>query len=260
MSPVIDQLNRLIAGNLYAVLLVFARVGSALMLMPGFGSSFTPGRVRLFLALGLSLAVAPLIRTSLPPEPQSAIDLAVLLGGEVIIGLFLGTLSLLFMSVMETGGLIIAQQMGLSNAYIFNPASAEQGSLPGTLLSITAVVILFVTDLHHMLLLALVNSYQVFHVANISSFGDMTDSIAKLVGETFILSVQLAMPFMMVSLLLFFAFGLLGRLLPQIQIFFVTLPLQIGLGLAVFAVVAPVIFRYWLAAYQTWFSDLGLVR
>jgi flagellar biosynthetic protein FliR len=260
MSPIADQLNKLIAGNLYALLLVFARLGSALMLMPGFGSNFTPARVRLFLALGISLVAAPIVRESLPPEPQSAVDLAVLLGGEVIIGLFLGTLSLLFMSVMETAGLIIAQQMGLSNSYIFNPASSEQGSLPGTLLSLSAVVVLFVTDLHHMLITALINSYQVFHVGNIVSFGDMSDSIAKLVAECFMLSMQLATPFMIVSLLLFFAFGLLGRLLPQIQVFFLTLPLQTGVGLSIFAIVIPVMFRYWLSAYQAWFSAIGLVH
>jgi flagellar biosynthetic protein FliR len=260
MSPLADQLNKLIAGNLYALLLVFARMGSALMLMPGFGSSFTPARMRLFLALGLSLVAAPLVRDSLPAEPQSAIDLGVLIGGEVIIGLFLGTISLLFMSVMETAGQIIAQQMGLSNSYIFNPASTEQGSLPGTLLSVSAVVILFVTDLHHMLLLALVNSYQVFHVATITSFGDMSDSIAKLVGESFMLSMQLALPFMIVSLLLFFGFGLLGRLLPQIQVFFLTLPLQVGIGLSIFAMIVPIMFRFWLSAYQSYYSTLGLVR
>jgi flagellar biosynthetic protein FliR len=260
MSPIADQLNKLIAGNLYALLLVFARVGSALMLMPGFGSNFTPARLRLFLALGLSLVAAPLVRDSLPAEPQSAFALGILLGGEVVIGLFLGTISLLFMSVMETSGLFIAQQIGLSNSYIFNPTSSEQGSLPGTLLSLTAVVILFVTDLDHMLLLALVNSYQVFHVGNLAGFGDMTDSIAKLVGETFTLSLQLALPFMIVSLLLFFGFGLLGRLLPQIQVFFLTLPLQVGIGLSIFALTGPMMFRFWLNAYQAWFSNIGLVR
>ena len=200
------------------------------------------------------------MRGSLPPEPQSAVDLGVLIGGEAIIGLFLGTLSTLFMSVMETSGMIIAQQIGLSNSYIFNPATTEQGSLPGTLLSLTAVVILFVTDLHHMLLLALVNSYQVFHVANITNFGDMSDSIAKLVGLTFMLALQLALPFMIVSLLLFFGFGLLGRLLPQIQVFFLTLPLQVGIGLSIFALVVPMMFHFWLSAYQGEFANLGLVR
>jgi flagellar biosynthetic protein FliR len=258
MPEIIDRLNALIAGNVYLVLLVFARIGTALMLMPGFGSTYTPARIRLLLALGLSLVIAPVVKSSLPAEPPSAFGLAGAIGIEAVIGAFLGTVALIMMSSLETGGLFIAQQMGLSNSYIFSPQTQTQESLPGTLLSLGGVVLLFVTDMHHMLISSLVDSYQIFRFDDVFAIGDMPSSIIKLVSQSFLIGFNIATPFIVVGLLLFVSFGLIARLMPQVQIFFITLPLQTGLGMIVFAACMPLMMRYWMAAFQNAFLTLGL--
>ena len=101
---IIEDLNALLAANVFAVLLVFSRVGTALMLMPGVGSPYTPARTRLLLALGLSVCIAPLVRSELPGQPASLPALFGLIAGEAVIGAFLGTISLIFMGVFDTAG------------------------------------------------------------------------------------------------------------------------------------------------------------
>ncbi len=255
---VITQLNALLAGNVFTVLMVFARVGTSFMLMPGIGDNYTPARTRLLLSLGLSICIAPIVRPMMPPEPDSVPGLFLMLLFEMVIGAFIGTLAQILMSVMETAGQFIAQQIGLSSAYIFNPQAQTQGSIPGTLLTMTAMVSLFVTGLYQMLIRAIVQSYEVFHYNSFGLFSDMSDAIAHLVARSFTIAVEMASPFFVIGLLMYASFGLIGRLLPQIQVFFVTLPLQLGIGLMVFALSSALMVRFWLAAFADTLKTLGL--
>ena len=255
---VIDQLNTLLAGNVYALLMVFARVGTALMLIPGLGDNYTPARSRLLLSLGLSLAVVPAIRPYLPPEPADVPALFVMIFWEFVVGAFLGTIAQIFMTTMETAGQFMAQQIGLSNAYIFNPQAQTQGSIPGTLLTMTAMMSMFVTDLYQVLIKAIVGSYEVFHYNSFSMFPDMSEAIVHLVSRTFLIAVEMCGPFFAIGLLMYSAFGLIGRLLPQIQVFFVTLPLQLGLGLMIFALSSTVIMHFWVESFAETLKTLGM--
>ena len=254
----VDQLNALLAGNVYALLMVFARVGTALMLMPGIGSTYTPARTRLLLALGFSICIAPIVRADLPAEPRDVPALFMAIGIEVVTGLFLGTISLIFMSVLETAGQTIAMQMGLSNAYIFNPQSQVQGSLPGTLLSMAAVVSVFATDLYQILIRGVVQSYRVFRYDNLGMFSDMSKVVVHLVSQSFAIAMELSAPFIAVGLMLYTVFGLIGRLMPQIQVFFVTLPLQIGLGCIILALSTSLMLEVWMTSFADTLRTLDL--
>ena len=252
----LDGLNALLAGGIFAVLLVFARVGSALLLLPGFGDSYTPARVRLFLALGFSLVIGPALKDRLPALPSEPGQLFVLIGIEIMIGLFLGTVARMLINALEIGGMIIATQIGLSSAVIFNPQLATQASLPGSLLSLAAVLLIFVTDLDHMLIRALLESYDAFPVGPHLPIGDLSDVVTHAVANSFLIGVQISAPFLIVGLLLYMGLGLLSRLMPQIQIFFVSMPLQVGLGLAVFAAVIPAILIFWLDHFESGMTSL----
>ena len=257
MQSITDQLNALLAGNLYAVLLIFTRVGTALMLMPGFAATYAPTRMRLFLALGISVLLTPVLHASLPPEPPQVAQLLVLIAGEALIGFFLGTISTMMMGVLDTAGQMIAQQIGLSNAYIFNPQLQAQGSIPGTLMGLTAVVLIFATDLYQVLLRAVVESYNIFLPGAPLPLDDMTHSVMQLANKSFVVAIEIGSPFMAVGLLMFVSFGLIGRLLPQIQVFFLTLPAQIGIGSMVFAVSGGLIMHFWENAFLVSLQTLG---
>jgi flagellar biosynthesis protein FliR len=241
------MLQQLLPENVFALMLIFARIGTALMLLPGFGEVYVMQRFRLLLGFLVSLLLTPILAPLLPPLPGSAVKLADIVGSEVVIGLFLGTVSRILLAALDTAGTVASFQLGLSAAQIFNPMAASQGSLPGTLYSVLGVLLIFLTDLHHMLLRALVDSYDVFAPGVLPPLNDLSEMIARSVAGAFVIGIEMAAPFILLGLVFFIALGIVGRLVPQLQIMFVTLPLQILGGL--FALV------FVLAAGMQWFLD-----
>ncbi|HET6519825.1 MAG TPA: flagellar biosynthetic protein FliR [Geminicoccaceae bacterium] len=230
-------LPELVADEVFRVLLVFCRVGAALMLLPGFGEPYVPPRLRLLLALGLSLLLAAALGPGglLPAAPASPAALALLVGHEVLVGLFLGTAARTLLGALHVAGTAIAYQSSLAGASVFDPGAATQGTLPGNLLTTTALVLLFVTDGHHVLLQALAASYAVgggLEPGAGPPLGDMAELFGRLVADAFALGLRIAAPVVLVSLLLYLGLGVLNRLMPALQVFFIALPLQILLAFA----------------------------
>ncbi|MBI3512980.1 MAG: flagellar type III secretion system protein FliR [Proteobacteria bacterium] len=224
------MLQRLLTAEVFALLLVFARVGSAMVLLPGIGENYVSPRVRILLAGAITIVVAPVVTPHLPPQPGSPWVLGLLLGGEIGIGLFIGSVARIMMATLETAGTLISFQIGLATASVFNPLISDQGSLTSVLISIAGMVLLFETDMHHLMLRGVVDSYTLFVPGALPPIGDFTEMISRTVSRSFAIALQIASPFLVVSLMLYVALGLVSRLMPQLQIFFVALPLQIVLG------------------------------
>jgi flagellar biosynthesis protein FliR len=240
-------LAQLLPANIFAALLVFSRVGSALMLLPGFGDLYVPQRWRLLLGGGLSLLVAAAIAPDLPPLPAQPVQLIALLFSEIVIGLFLGTIARMLLAALETAGGIVSMQLGLSSAQVFNPAMQQQSVITGTLMVTLGVLLIFLTDTHHLLLRAVVDSYALFAPGRLPPVEDLSAAVTRIVAVSFKLGLELAAPFVVGGTLFFAAMGLLARLMPQFQVFFVVVPLQIALGLALFGLT--------LAAVMHWFLE-----
>jgi flagellar biosynthesis protein FliR len=230
--PDVPWLPDLLVGEAFGVLLVFARVGSALMILPGFGEPYILSRFRLLLALLLSLGLAAPLAAELPAPPEDALELARLLGTEALFGLFVGGAVRALFAALHVAGTVIAFQSGLAAAAIFDPNEATQGTLPGNFLTTTALVLLFVTDAHHLLLAAVAASYEALPAGGAPPFGDMAELIGRLVDQAFALGVRIAAPLLVVSLLMYLAMGVLNRLMPAFQVFFLALPLQMLLAFA----------------------------
>ncbi len=244
-------LNQVLPANLFAVMLVFSRLGSALMVMPGFGDLYVPTRYRLLLAIFLAAIIAAALATALPGQPDSPLRLLTLLGGEIVIGLFIGTIGRMMLSALETAGMIISFQLGLSTAQVFNPLLAQQGAITGAFLTVAGVLVIFLTDTHHLMLRGLIASYDLFPPGAFPGFGDLSNTVARLVAASFSLAVELSAPFLVLGTIFFVALGFLSRLMPQLQIFFIVLPLQVAGGLVVFA--------FTIYAVMQWFLD-GFVQ
>lgn len=224
------MLDRFLQEELFALLLVFVRLGAALLIMPGFGNNVIPARVRLALALMLTVIVTPLVSSVLPPEPATVVGLVRLIFAELVVGVFIGTLTAIVASILETAGFIIAFQTGFASAIAFNPTVQAQSTIIGSFLTLTGGVILFATGLHELLIRALVDSYAVFQPGVVPVAQDLALTIARMVADSFRIAFQLSAPFFVVALALYLAMGLLSRLMPQLQIFFLALPLQLFLG------------------------------
>jgi flagellar biosynthetic protein FliR len=225
-------LGELVPGDLFAFLLIFARAGSAVMIMPGFAEAYVSARVRLMLGLGISVVLAGPLAPGLPPLPAEPMQLALLIAGELLIGLLLGTLARMAFSALHVAGSTLAFQSGLAAAAIFDPNEATQGTLPGNFLITTALVLLFVTDGHHMLLQAIAASYARLPAGAPLPLGDMADLLTRLIGQAFALGVRIAAPLLLVSLLMHLGMGVLNRLMPSFQVFFIALPLQLLVAFA----------------------------
>ncbi len=245
-----ETLQNFMAQGVFAFMVTFVRIGAAITIMPGIGDSYVPQNIRLYIALGISLMLMPLVSPFLPsPMPDTA-GLLVLLGAEFIIGIFIGTVARIFMLALDTAGMIISMQSGLGNAQVFNPSMATQGSLVGVLMSVTGVVLLLVTNLHHLLIYGLLGSYEVFPVGSVPSSGDMADMISKAIAGSFMVGLQISAPFIVLSLMLYIGMGVLSRLMPQVQVFMLSLPLQITLSLITLVLMLSAGMLFWLTKFE----------
>lgn len=249
-------LEQLLPANLFAAALIFARVGSAVMLLPGFGEFYVMQRARLLLAVLISVLLTPVLGPSLPPLPGSAIQLVAMVGSEALIGIFLGTISRILLSALDIAGTIISLQLGLSAAQIFNPAAASAGTLISSLYGVMGVLLIFLTDLHHLLLRAVVDSYAVFAPGVMPPFEDLSDMIARSVAGAFVIGMEMSAPFIVLGILFFIVIGFIGRLVPQLHVLFVTQPLQIVGGFIAMIFVLTATMQWFLDAFIGQFTAL----
>ena len=233
------MLNLRIAPDVSVLfMLLFARLGGLGMLMPGFGETGIPTRVRLSIVLLLCLLLYPLFSGLLPQGLlANPARLVVALGGELAIGVFVGLVGRLTISAAQVAGAVVAAQTSLSFSMSVDPTQGQQGAVVGNLLSLLAVTLVFVLDLHHLSLQAIVASYKLFPPGQWLEVGDFSDAALRLVAESFKIGVQMAAPFVVFGLVFNFGLGVLAKLMPQFQIFGVAMPANILLGLLLFMAV-----------------------
>lgn len=244
------MIEQALSLNLFAFFMVFARVGAVIMVLPGFGDSYVSPRIRLLIALTIAFVLTPVVGGTIPPIPAAPIGLAVLMVSEIFIGLFIGGASRIILSALQVAGTIIGYQISLANAFVFDPASAQQGALAGAILSVTALTLIFVTNLHHVMLMGVAGSYELFVPGTMPPVNEMADFIARMVSRSFVLAMQISAPFIVVGLVLVVGVGLLNRLMPQVQMFFVAMPLQILIGIAILMLTFSAIMLWFLDAYR----------
>jgi len=213
-----------------AFLLVFARVGTMVMLLPGIGESSMPTRVRLTIALMLTAILLPLHRSAYSIDLRALGPVLTMLFEEMIVGAVLGLTARLAISALQVAGSVVAQQLGLGFVTAVDPTQNQQGVLVGNFLAMLGVTLIFATDLHHLVIAGLNDSYQLFQPGELPLTGDMAQLVIRTIATAFKIGIQLSAPFMVFGLLFNLGPGELSRLMPQIQGFFIGMPLSITLG------------------------------
>ena len=226
MTFILPELN----GPLLAFLLTFARVGAMIMLLPVLGDAGVPQRVRLAFALAVSFALYPMMAKFYPSTPPQTWELALLIAREVTAGVLIGTMARLIMSALQTAGTIIATQSGLAFAMTFDPSQNQQSALIGTFLSLLGVVLVFETGMHHLIIGAISGSYDLLPPGGAFPTADMAELVVNIVASAFALGLQLSAPFLVFGFLIYAALGVLSRVMPQLQVFFISMPLNIMVG------------------------------
>jgi flagellar biosynthetic protein FliR len=220
-----------------AFILMFARIGTMVMLLPGLGEMSVPVRVRLVVALMLAAVLFPLHRAAYTINLQAPGPVLIALAQELAIGVVLGLTARLTISALQVAGSVVAQQLGLGFVTTVDPTQGQQGIILGNFLTILGITLIFATDLHHMVIAALHDSYRLFRPGEVPLVGDVAALVTRIISGAFRVGVQLAGPFLVFGLVFNLALGVLSRLMPQMQVFFVGMPLSILIGFLILVLV-----------------------
>src|SRR5947208_14924112 len=201
-------------------MLVFARIGAMVMLLPGLGEVNIPTRIKLSIALLLTLIVLPLHRAAYQVD-MSSLKLLVLMLHEIVIGIVLGATARVTLSALQVAGSVIAQQLGLGFVTAVDPTQGQQGLLIGNFLTLLGLALLFATDSHHLVIAALNDSYSIFSPGDLLPSGDVAALATRAFAAAFKIGIQLPAPLLVIGLAANISLGVLGRLMRQMQVYFV---------------------------------------
>ncbi|HZQ14603.1 MAG TPA: flagellar biosynthetic protein FliR [Pseudolabrys sp.] len=220
-----------------AFLLTFARIGTMVMLVPAIGEQNLPARVRLAIALTLTAILLPAHQKAYTVDLNTLAPVLVMLIEEIIVGAVLGLTARLAISGLQVAGFVVANQLGLGFVTAVDPTQNQQGVLFGNFLTVLGITLIFATDLHHLIIAALNDSYTLFEPGEVPLSGDVAKHVTQVVAAAFRIGIQLSAPFLVFGLLFNLGLGVLSRLMPQMQVFFIGLPLSILLGLLLLVLV-----------------------
>src|SRR5271169_4151917 len=212
-------------------MLVFARIGTMVMLLPGLGELSVPVRLRLTAALLLAALLLPLHRADYQIDPRAFGPVVLLFAEELLIGVLLGVTAQLTISALQVTGSIVAQQLGLGFVTAVDPTQGQQGVIIGNFLTMLGITLFFATDMHYLVIAALNSSDDLFEPGEVPAVGDVAALVTRIAAGAFRIGIQLSAPFLAFGLLFNIGLGVLSRLMPQMQVFFVALPLSILIGL-----------------------------
>lgn len=219
-----------------AFLILFARVGAVLMLLPAFSEDAIPSRVRLLLALGFTAGLFGLLSGRVAPVDQSDTALPGIIIAELLVGLAMGMIVRILFSAAAMAGAFVSMQVGLSSALVSDPAMGGQTPLLGRFVTVAATVVCFAAGVHHLWIASMVQSYTLFPIGGLPPGEDFARLAVETLGSAMALALSLAAPLIVYGIVFNVALGLAARMAPAIQVFFITQPLNILLGLALFAV------------------------
>ena len=237
MRPIMRIDVSLLPALAAAFMLVFARIGAMVMLLPGLGETNIPARIKLSIALLLTLIILPLHRAAYQVDMSSIAPLLVLMLHEIVIGIVLGATARVTLSALQVAGSVIAQQLGLGFVTSVDPTQGQQGVLVGNFLTILGRDAAVrhrqpssgdrgaERQLHDLLAGRTVPS------------GDVAALATRAFAAAFKIGMQLSAPFLVFGLVFNIGLGVLARLMPQMQVYFVGVPLSIFAGFLILAVV-----------------------
>jgi len=217
----------------FAAFVVFSRVGSMMMLLPGVAEPGVPPRARLGLALLVSLAIAPSLSSAVPAMPAEPMPLAGLIITEVLLGLAFGAVLRMLLAAISVAGQVISMQTGLAMAMAFDPTQGTQAAIFSAFLNVTAIAFIFATGLHQVFLAGMMGTYELAPPGGGFPAAEFAELGLRVFADAFKFGLQIAAPLIVFGLVFYASLGVLSRLMPQAQIFFVAMPSTIIFGLAI---------------------------
>jgi len=210
--------------------LVLGRVAGIFAAMPAFGGQRAPMNIRVLTVLMITLVCFPVLKITPPPVPGDMFTLGLLALSEVAVGLTLALVAQMVFGAVEFCGQIIGMQMGLTIASIIDPTRGNQVQLMSVLQSLLATLLFLALDVHHVFIRAIVESFRVIPIGGWHVSGELIGFMIRRTSDIFVIGIRLAAPVMVSLLLASVALGVMARAFPQMNIFIVSMPLNVGLG------------------------------
>jgi flagellar biosynthesis protein FliR len=213
--------------------LVFVRLGAFLAVLPFFSAANFPVQLRLALAAFGGGLLAPWV-PSVHLASLTFSALVVLLVQEVAVGLLLGFIARMIFYAADIAGSIIATEMGLNLAPIFNPLTQNQTEAPGTILFLLASVVMLTLDLHHWILAGFERTYGLLPIGGAHLSRGLFSNVVGHTSAVFLVALQIAAPLIAVSFVITIVFSVLARAVPQMNVFVESYAFRTVGGLVVF--------------------------
>lgn len=212
-------------------MLVLSRIAGIFAAMPVFGGRRLPTRIKVLAVTMITLICFPSLALIKPQMPGDAFSLALLALSEVMVGLVLAFISQIIFAAVEFSGQIIGMQMGLSIASVIDPSFGGQSQIMSVIQTLFATLLFLTLNIHHVFISAIVDSFRVIPLGGWHLNGELINFLVQRTADVFIIGIRLAAPIMVALLLSSVALGIMARAFPQMNIFMVSMPLNIGLGL-----------------------------
>jgi flagellar biosynthetic protein FliR len=243
--------------NLQLGFLVLARMSAFVFLVPFFSIKGTPALTKIGFSVALTALILPGFDNITVPEDLLRYSFLVI--KEVMVGLILGYVTMLTFNAVRMAGEIIDIQMGFSMATVFDPQNQTRITLTGQFLYLVQILLFLAVDGHHSLLMAISYSYTLIPVMAGGFKITLVAAIFKLFVQVFSLGIRIAVPFMVVFLICDISLGIIARTVPQLNIFVLSFPVKIGIGLFTLAAVIPVLTVLINNIFTQMESDLGRI-
>ncbi len=230
-------------GQFQIFLICTARVAGFMGAIPVLFSGQTPMRIRSGLTVAVSLVLFPVMSTFIPAVSFEPISFALLIINEVLLGAIIGLIARFIFTAVEYGGTVIGYQMGFAAANIFDPQNQRQTSLISQLQNIFAILIFLALNVHHIFLQTAVHSYELLPPGQLNISGEAVPYLIELSSIMFALGVQFSAPVLAVLLLSGLTLGILARTFPQLNVFLLSFPLNIGIAFTVIGLTLNLVYN-----------------
>lgn len=224
-------------------MLVLSRVAGIFAALPVFGGRTVPTRIKVIVVFTITLVCFPTLSVAIPQVPPDVFSLALLALSEVMVGLTLGFITQIIFAGVEFSGQIIGMQMGLTISSIIDPSRGTQVQIMSVVQTLFATLMFLSLNIHHLFIRAIMDSFRVIPLGGWHLSGELVHFLVMRTADIFIIGIRLAAPVMVALLLTTVALGIMARAFPQMNIFMISLPLNVGLGLVILGMTLTIFFH-----------------
>ncbi len=245
----------LMIEKLLGFVLVLTRVSAFFLVVPVFSWKTIPVRIKVAFVLLISVFFSMVVPFSVKPEQATTLTAILLISGEATYGLAMGLIVVIVFSAVKLSGRIIERQMGMAMAQTLDPLTGERAQPLGMLMEMIFILLFLSANGHHLFLLIIQRSYEAFPAGSVPTVEVLTSGIVEAGSVMLVAGLRLAAPMLAVFLLLLVILGVFARIMPDMNILFISMPLRVGLGLLMAGMFLPFINGF-VAEFADWMGKL----